>query len=116
MNSDSKRIEYLDSIRGLAALFVLLSHTAGAFAWPATYGAVLRWPFISILFEGKEAVCMFFVLSGYVLSKPYVSSPANTVPRKIFLPTFYLRRFTRIWLPWFFIQSMSLAAAGPAGQ
>ena len=110
MNSESKRIEYLDSVRGLAALFVLLSHTAGAFAWPATYDAVLRWPFISILFEGKEAVCMFFVLSGYVLSKPYIGSPANAAPRKIFLPTFYLRRFTRIWLPWFFVFVASIFA------
>lgn len=46
---------------------------------------------------------MFFVLSGYVLSKPYVIPASNTPPRKMFLATFYLRRVTRIWLPWFFV-------------
>jgi hypothetical protein len=79
MYSQPKRIEFLDSIRGLAALFVLLSHTIGAFAWPASFFAMARWPFISILFDGKAAVAMFFVLSGYVLAKPYVEIvPAPT--------------------------------------
>jgi peptidoglycan/LPS O-acetylase OafA/YrhL len=110
MYSESQRVEYLDSIRGLAALFVLLSHTFEAFAWPATYYAVSDWPFLLILFEGRPAVCMFFVLSGYVLSKPYVVSTGNAPPRKIFLPTFYLRRLTRIWLPWFFFFVVSIFA------
>lgn len=94
------RLDYLDSIRGLAALFVLLGHTLGAFSWPAAYTAMTVWPFVSILFNGKEAVAMFFVLSGYVLAKPYVSATGGQ--RTLFLPTFYLRRFIRIWFPWFF--------------
>ena len=109
MYSETKRVEYLDSIRGLAALFVLLSHTVGAFEWPPAYGTFVKWPFVSILFNGHEAVAMFFVLSGYVLSKPYVASP-RTPPRRIFLPTFYLRRFTRIWVPWFVIFVASIFA------
>ena len=110
MYTETKRVEYLDSIRGLAALFVLLSHTIGAFDWPPAYFAVTRLPFVSILFNGKESVCMFFVLSGFVLSKPYVPSAGNSVPRKLFLPTFYLMRLTRIWLPWFFIFVASILA------
>jgi peptidoglycan/LPS O-acetylase OafA/YrhL len=107
MYSQPKRIEFLDSLRGLAALFVLFSHTLGAFAWPAAYVAVAKWPFINILSSGSAAVAMFFILSGYVLSNPYVET--GLVPgRKLFLPTFYLRRFLRIWLPWFaaFIASL----------
>jgi peptidoglycan/LPS O-acetylase OafA/YrhL len=102
----AKRVAYLDSVRGIAALFVLLSHTVGAFVWPSAYSPLLRWPFICIPFDGKCAVAMFFVLSGYVLSKPYVMP----TPRQIFLPSFYLRRFTRIWLPWFFIFLLSITA------
>lgn len=110
MYSESKRIEFLDSIRGLAALFVLLSHTIGAVDWAPVYFEVCGLPFVNIFFDGKEAVCMFFVLSGYVLSKPYVASTESPVPRKIFLPTFYLRRFTRIWIPWFFVFVASIFA------
>jgi peptidoglycan/LPS O-acetylase OafA/YrhL len=110
MASASNRIEYLDSVRGLAALFVLLSHTAGEFAWPTAYAAAESLPFISIIFSGKEAVCMFFVLSGYVLSKPYLAPADAAAPRKLFLPAFYLRRLTRIWLPWFFVFVASILA------
>ena len=85
MYVESKRLEYLDSIRGVAALFVLLSHTVAAFAWPKGFDTFLNLPFVSILFSGQEAVCMFFVLSGYVLSKPYFRSPGNPSPRTIFL-------------------------------
>jgi peptidoglycan/LPS O-acetylase OafA/YrhL len=111
MYTPSKRIEYLDSIRGLAALFVLLSHTVGAFAWPVSYGRVLTLPFISIFFNGPEAVAMFFLLSGFVLARPYIpDDPPITPVRKIFLPTFYLRRFIRIWIPWFFVFILSILA------
>jgi peptidoglycan/LPS O-acetylase OafA/YrhL len=110
MYSESKRVEFLDSIRGLAALFVLLSHITGTFAWPPAYFSCLNWPFLSILSEGKEAVAMFFVLSGYVLAKPYVATTGDQPARKIFLPTFYLRRFTRIWVPWFAIFVASIGA------
>lgn len=108
MYSESKRIEYLDSIRGLAALFVLFYHTLSAFSWPAGYNWVASWPMVNILFDGRGAVCMFFVLSGYILSKPYIATAENPSPRNLFLPTFYLRRFTRIWLPWFFVFILSL--------
>jgi len=117
MYQESKRVEFLDSLRGLAALFVLFSHLVGAFAWPASYVAMLNWPFVSILFNGKEAVAMFFVLSGYVLSRPYVenhlknAAQDSAIPRRqIFLPTFYLRRFIRIWPPWFFVFVLSIVA------
>jgi peptidoglycan/LPS O-acetylase OafA/YrhL len=108
MYAQPKRIEFLDSLRGLAALFVLLSHTIGAFEWPSSYFAVIQWPFLSIFFNGKEAVAMFFVLSGYVLSKPYVQAGPDTRP--MFIPTFYLRRFFRIWPPWFFVFLISIIA------
>jgi peptidoglycan/LPS O-acetylase OafA/YrhL len=54
---------------------------------------------------------MFFVLSGYLLSRPYfISNQPNQLPRKLYPPTFYLRRFTRIWLPWFFAFCLSALA------
>ncbi len=109
MYSQPKRIEFLDSIRGLAALFVLLSHSLAAFSWPnSLFFKSLTWPFVDILWNGKEAVVMFFILSGYVLSKPYVET--SPVTRTFFLPTFYFRRFIRIWPPWFFAFVASVMA------
>ena len=108
MNKEAKRVEYLDSIRGLASLFVLFSHTIGAFAWPDAISRICTLPFLIVFFDGKAAVAMFFVLSGFVLSRPYVPSEAPEKQRKIFLPTFYLRRITRIWLPWFFAFCLSI--------
>ena len=108
MRAESQRLEYFDSIRGLAALAVLLSHSL-IFAWPTTVWAFIHAPFVSLAFNGKQAVVMFFVLSGYVLARPYVEVK-NQAARKIFLPAFYLRRFIRIWLPWFGIFCLSALA------
>ena len=101
-----KRIEFLDSIRGLAALAVLLEHSF-IFTWPAIVGQVLKWPFINVAVDGKAAVAMFFVLSGFVLARPYFLSSDGQPHRNIYAPTFYLRRFTRIWLPWFVVFGLS---------
>ncbi len=100
MYTESKRLEFLDSIRGLAALAVLLSHTLFAFVWPPGVSHFINLPLVNVFFDGKGAVAMFFVLSGFVLSRPYVVPANGKPPRQIFLPTFYLRRLTRIWLPW----------------
>jgi len=101
------RISSLDSIRGLAALAVLFGHTAGSFTWPMS----LAWtnlPLVNILFDGRSAVTMFFVLSGFVLARPYTLSDTPEKPaRKLFFPTFFLRRITRIWIPWFCVFCLS---------
>ena len=111
MYSQPKRIEFLDSIRGLAAVFVLLYHSL-SFQWPSQVVTLINLPVINIFFDGKAAVAMFFVLSGFVLSRPYLLPATNGAPpRKIILPTFYLRRFTRIWIPWFAVFCLSGIAA-----
>ena len=103
-------MEYLDSLRGLASLAVLLSHSF-IFAWPPVVNQFINLPVVNLAFNGKEAVAMFFVLSGFVLSRPYFPNPETAQPaRKIFLPSFYVRRFTRIWLPWFVVFGLSIAA------
>ena len=111
MYSETKRIDYLDSIRGLAALTVLWSHSLGAFDWPAPVFNFINLPFINIVFDGHSAVTMFFALSGFVLSRPYLAATGpGQPPRNITLPTFYLRRFTRIWLPWLAAYILSVVA------
>lgn len=75
-----RKTAFLDGLRGLAAFLVYLSHHVSWFYGPedviqhgygysgAKYFATL--PFVRILFTGgNAAVAIFFILSGYVLSK-----------------------------------------------
>ncbi len=58
----------LEGVRGLAAIVVVFSHTATAFA--PRLDAIQDTPF-NLLINGDAAVIIFFVLSGYVLTRQY---------------------------------------------
>ena len=68
LNPNSKRsthgVNYseLDGLRGLAVLVVIASHTAA----------------FSMYVQGSLGVLMFFFLSGFVLSLPFVDKPNKT--------------------------------------
>ncbi len=87
------RIAYLDSVRGLAALSVVFSHYFLAYGFPESISFWVTNSPLHIFWDGFAAVSLFFVLSGYVLSKKYFSAP---------LPHYFLfasARFVRIWVP-----------------
>jgi peptidoglycan/LPS O-acetylase OafA/YrhL len=73
------RIGYLESIRGLAALQVLLLHFLAAFAPDLVFSlpagaAVAGYIHLSplyFLYDGYSAVYIFFALSGYVLTRSF---------------------------------------------
>jgi peptidoglycan/LPS O-acetylase OafA/YrhL len=103
------RLECLDSIRGLAALAVLFSHVGNSvFVWPRNWIEWTKYPLINFAFDGTAAVAIFFVLSGYVLARPYVSAP----DARLNIPIFYIRRVIRIWFPWFCAFAVSLVCRG----
>jgi peptidoglycan/LPS O-acetylase OafA/YrhL len=72
------KVRYLDGLRGIAAFIVVLHHFAAAF-YPAAYlglditqhsgveRLLLTTP-LGLLIAGNFSVCIFFILSGYVLS------------------------------------------------
>jgi peptidoglycan/LPS O-acetylase OafA/YrhL len=73
------RIAFLESIRGLAAVQVLLLHVFSAF-WPDLVsdsasgdGWSIHSSPLYVLYDGHAAVYIFFVLSGYVLSRSFES-------------------------------------------
>jgi peptidoglycan/LPS O-acetylase OafA/YrhL len=74
------RYDYLDGLRGLAAVQVLLGHCVLAFfpAYVATLGFVV---------DGDFAVLLFFVMSGFVLAFSFERAPhalaANAIGRVI---------------------------------
>ena len=94
------RIAYLESIRGLAALQVLLLHFLGAFApdlvvsLPAGAGIAgyIHLSPLYFLYDGYSAVYIFFALSGYVLTRAFerhLTRPASQI----------LARIVRLGLP-----------------
>ena len=111
------RIDWLDSLRGLAAISVFLSHYIGAFG--DFTGILPNWVLshspIAGIRDGFAAVALFFVLSGFVLSKKYFKPSHNEVVGTMnSIWYFYIFRFIRIWIPyaiWFFI-SMKLQVNG----
>lgn len=100
----TRKIEYLDGIRGVASVIVILSHIAISF-WPATlfgtpsnhpidkwlYGAPIRF-----FIEGNFAVCLFFIISGFVLTYRYQSK--EDMPR---MKSLCIRRYPRLMPPVF---------------
>lgn len=62
--STGRRIYQLDALRGLAAVVVVAHHTR-----LVEHGLIPPW-YLAPLFAGPEAVSLFFVLSGFVLSLP----------------------------------------------
>ena len=90
----SARIGYLESIRGLAAVQVLLLHFFAAFAPGLVFslpagGTVAGYIHLSplyFLYDGYSAVYIFFALSGYVLTRSFerhLARPSSQVMARI---------------------------------
>ncbi len=70
----------LEALRGIAALIVVLDHSITGFL-PKYYGYIpglakdrLQGSIFYCFFNGSAAVCLFFVLSGYILTRRYCAS------------------------------------------
>ena len=91
------RVAGLDSLRGVLALWVVFSHSAGygslSFGqWSNHFLRRLAWLF-QISFNGQAAVVLFFVISGFCIHWPVACSGSLHTGR------FLARRFIRIGLP-----------------
>lgn len=82
----------LDSLRGLAALTVLLSHLLSII--PLYVVSRLQSTPFHILWAGHQAVVLFFILSGFVLSLPYYNY------KVLKYSDYLIRRICRIYLPY----------------
>ena len=86
-----RRYAQLDALRGIAALVVVLGHMARFINDDGKTGLFLT-P-LSPYVTGHQAVIVFFVLSGFVLSLPYLSGSSQP-----YLP-FIVRRVCRLYVP-----------------
>jgi peptidoglycan/LPS O-acetylase OafA/YrhL len=98
-----RRLQTLDSLRGLAALAVMFGHCLRVFpefgnrpyAGPASWtGWVLKRTPLGVFVDGHVAVLIFFVLSGLVLSLPFQRHPAPPYP------VFIGKRIARLYPPY----------------
>ena len=84
----------LDSLRGVAALFVVFDHFMHGWVESSPPHFVQYIPYLPFLTNGGAAVMMFFVLSGFVLSLPVLSGKRQSYP------IYAVRRVCRIYLPY----------------
>jgi peptidoglycan/LPS O-acetylase OafA/YrhL len=100
------RLTELDSLRGVAALSVVLGHCKLLCNESALSGMTkfLDLGPLRLITAGREAVILFFVLSGFVLSIPALRTQPQ--PYRVFL----VRRISRIYLP--YLAALALAVWG----
>ncbi|MBT2585625.1 acyltransferase [Arthrobacter sp. ISL-95] len=102
----SARIPSLDGLRGVAAFVVLISHimlTFPAFAiavyetgttlTPGTWDWWITYTPLHMVWAGHEAVYVFFVLSGFVLTLPVIARESYSWRQ------YYPKRLVRLYAP-----------------
>ncbi|MGG4265241.1 acyltransferase family protein [Peribacillus simplex] len=109
----TNRYEEFDSLRGLAALIVLIGHYLMVYPSYANYQYDSNSPYMIYLFKetplrlffssGNESVILFFVLSGFVL---YLS--VNSA--KFHYSTYLIKRVFRIYIPYLVAISVAILA------
>lgn len=111
------RIRALDGLRGIAALNVVALHVISAIPGfdlavehlrdPDPTMAALEASPVRLLWAGHEAVILFFVISGFVLTLQLESAQRNRHAYLIYL----IRRLVRLYLPFLAIMLTAFAIA-----
>ncbi|MGE7182776.1 acyltransferase family protein [Peribacillus sp. NPDC006672] len=109
----TSRYEEFDSLRGLAALIVLIGHYLMVYPAYANYKYDSNSPYMIYLFKetplrlffssGNESVILFFVLSGFVLYLSVTSA-------KFRYSTYLIKRVFRIYIPYLVAISLAILA------
>jgi peptidoglycan/LPS O-acetylase OafA/YrhL len=109
-NNVIKNTAFLDGLRGLASLYVMVGH-ARWLLWEGYETGFLKHPqdynlfnkilvyFFSGFKFGHEAVLFFFVLSGFVIHLKYAKNLARSGKLNFIYTTYLIKRFKRIYPP-----------------
>lgn len=108
VKSAAARLAYVDGLRALAALYVLVSHIGQTLWWqrptPANLPLPLQW-LAGFAGVGQDAVAVFIVLSGYSLTLPVARAGWRISDGAL---GFYRRRAWRILPPYYAAMALSL--------
>src|SRR5262245_17806245 len=97
--SGASRLDYIDGLRAIAALWVSLHHAIETSVPAAILKIPLLGPAVASLLFGQYPVMVFLMLSGFCLYHPYVRrNPAG--PEFSGWVTYLQRRWTRIAPPY----------------
>ena len=88
LSNPQSQIDSVDGLRGVAVLLVFLSHTSNQ--------GFFLFPFLNLAGIGKEGVYLFFVLSAFLLTLPFLEGGAGAF-KKAPLINYFIRRFFRIY-------------------
>ena len=89
-----RHLPALDGVRGLAILLVLVVHFAGSAADPAlAIGSAVERAFVRLIDTSGCGVDLFFVLSGFLITRILLHSRGGVQPFR----RFYARRVLRIF-------------------
>jgi peptidoglycan/LPS O-acetylase OafA/YrhL len=101
------RLEYLDGLRGLSAVYVTAFHAWLCWTMSGGYSSLAYYSSAWISF-GRQAVAVFIVLSGYCLMLPIVRAVDQSLPGGAL--EYFKRRAWRILPPYYAALALSLAA------
>lgn len=115
-----KSTSWLDGVRGVAAFEVYLFHSMGCWAstvlaWHANaeQNNLFQLPLIrTFVSSGGAAVCLFFAISGYVLTYKSLSWMRERSPQKVYpaVASSMFRRGIRLYLPPIFLTFCEMLA------
>lgn len=112
--------EYLDGLRGVASLIVLILHWSHV-PYPAVNGgwgykgnnSFWLLPYVRLIHSGAAMVAVFFVISGFVLSHRYIQRMHRREYNELFvsLTSITWRRAIRLFFPAFVSSLMAFVCA-----
>jgi peptidoglycan/LPS O-acetylase OafA/YrhL len=106
VEGDTHRLRYLDGLRALAVLAVVVFHAVDHALWaaPSFIGPMRAdptWWFANLVGKGGHGVDLFFVLSGFCLSYPVLSRLRRSGETTFDVGGFFAKRIVRIVPPFY---------------
>ncbi|MDZ4849282.1 MAG: acyltransferase [Pirellulaceae bacterium] len=110
--ANGKFIPEIDGLRFIAILSVVLFHLniflieKDVHSYESNYDFSV---FNALLARGNYGVTLFFVISGFILGRPFADKHINHMPC-VSLPSYFMRRITRLEPPYIIVMTVMLFA------